>query len=66
MSKEQENLYEDKFFNFAILINSALVQMLLGIIFSIVAYVYIHWILSVILIVVTLILSFASYIVLRK
>lgn len=66
MPKEQENLYQDKFFNFAVLINSALVHLLVGAILSLVAYIYIHWIVSTILIVVTIVLSLASYIVLRK
>lgn len=66
MSMNEEPLYQDKFLSLGKWLNSAILQLSLGIALALIAFIFVHWILSLVVIFFTICASLASFIVLKK
>jgi hypothetical protein len=59
-------LYEDKFLTLTEWLNSATVQLVLGFALALVLFIYVNWFASFIVIIITIVGAFASYMVFKK
>jgi len=65
-SKNDDGLYEDRFFSIMSWANSATVSLIIGGTVSLGLAIFVHWILGVVATVFTVIVAIASYIVFKK
>jgi len=66
MNKEDRPLYESKFLNIGTWMYSGVMQLISGILLSLLAGVYLHWSIGLLGLIGTLLSSLASYIVFKK
>lgn len=66
MDNSEKPLYEDSFLTIGTWLHSATVQLVIGTFFSILASTFLHWGIGLAMFSLTILISLASYIVLKK
>ena len=67
MPKDYDNdLYHDSFFTVMSWLNSATLALAVGLAISVLAVIFVHWVLGAITFVVTLVIALASYLAFKK